>query len=262
MIFQSPAKVAFELFGLPIYFYGIILAIAIFVGIYGSYLVYKKFYDSVDAEKILEIAPFVIILGILGARIYYCLLNFNHYFSDPIQILNIREGGLSIHGMIIVGIISLFFFAKSKKISFLKLLDSFSCGVILAQAIGRWGNFFNSEAYGSPTNYFLKLYISPENRLPEFINFEYFHPTFLYESVLNLVVFFILLYLFKKGIKKPGLIACAYLILYSFVRIFIEQIRIDSVMYVASVPVPQLVSFITMIFAIIFAFFIRTKNVD
>ncbi len=259
MIFQSPAQIAFEIFSLPVYYYGIVLAVSAFVGVYVSYIFYRKFYDAENAEKILEIAPFVVISGVLGARLYYCALSAEYYFTNPLQILNIREGGLSIHGMIIIGIISLCFLARYKKLAFLKLLDVFACGTALAQSIGRWGNFFNSEAYGTPTNLPWKLFIAPEYRVAEFAEFQFYHPTFLYESVFNFIIFLILFFLFKKVSKTPGVIASIYLILYSIARIFVEQIRIDSVLDFMGIPIPQIASALTIILAVIFIIVLKRR---
>lgn len=253
--FQSPGEVAFTIFGFPVYYYGIILALAIFVGVYTADFLYKKYYDKVS--YIFDFTPYMIILGILGARLYYCTVNYSYYIVHPFEIFNIRQGGLSIHGMIIVGIISLYVFSRIYKISFLKLADVFLCGTALAQSIGRWGNFFNSEAFGTPTNLPWKLFIPLSHRPLEYINFEYFHPTFLYESILDFCIFLVLLFCFKKKLAN-GKIASLYLILYSVVRIFVEHFRIDSILNVAGFPVAQVVSFFLIILGTIGL--IRCKN--
>lgn len=261
-MFKSPAEIAFNIFGFPVYFYGITLALAILAGIYASYYIYKKFYNTENnAEKIIDFSPYIIIIGIVGARLYYCLVNYSYYISHPLEIFYVRQGGLSIHGMIILGVLSLFMFAKIYKMSFLKLFDVFMCGTALAQSIGRWGNFFNSEAFGLPADVLWKLYIPVSKRPPEFINYEYFHPTFLYESILDFVIFIILLLIFKRFINKPGVVACIYLILYSFARIYVEHIRIDSALNIHGFPVAQLTSVGIILFAAIFMtiLFIREK---
>lgn len=251
-MFQSPAEVAFNIFGFPVYYYGIILALAIFIGVYASYFLYKKFYGVEKASCIMDFAPYLIIIGIIGARLYYCLVNYSYYIVNPLEIFYIRQGGLSIHGVIIIGILTLFVFSKIYKMSFLKLIDVFLCGTALGQCIGRWGNFFNSEAFGTPTNLPWKLYIPISQRPAQYIQFDYFHPTFLYESILDLMIFLILLAIFKRCSKHPGIIACVYLILYSFVRIFVEHFRIDSVLNLYGFPVAQLVSLVIILFASIF----------
>ena len=260
-MFQSPGDVAFNFFGYPVYYYGIILASAIFVGIYCAYLLYKKYYEASKAQNIIDFSPLIIIIGILGARFYYCLVNFSYYTAHPFEIFYIRQGGLSVHGMIIVGICGLWWLSKKYKMSFLQLIDSFLCGTALAQSIGRWGNFFNSEAFGAPTNLPWKLFIPISHRPTEFINYEFFHPTFLYESILDILIFVLLLVLFKRLSKTPGLIACIYLILYSFARILVESCRVDSVLNIAGIPIAQIMSLAIIIFASVFVIIlIRKKN--
>lgn len=251
-MFQSPADVAFNIFGFPVYFYGIILAVAILIGTYTAYYLYKRFYDKKDAANIIDFSPLLIIIGVLGARLYYCSVNYGYYKIHPAEILNVRQGGLSIHGMIIIGLISLFVFSKIYKMSFLKLIDVFLCGTSLGQSIGRWGNFFNSEAFGTPTNLPWKLYIPISQRPSQFIDYQYFHPTFLYESILDIAIFIILLLLFRRFSKYPGMLACLYLILYSFARIFVEHYRIDSVLNIHGYPVAQITSFGLILFASVF----------
>lgn len=248
-MFQSPTDVAFDVFGFPIYFYGIILASAIFVGVYCAYFLYKLFYNKQEASKIIDFSPYIIIIGIIGARLYYCLVNFSYYVKHPLEIFYIRQGGLSIHGVIIVGILALYTFSKKYKMSFLKLIDVFLCGTALGQSIGRWGNFFNSEAFGTPTNLPWKLYIPITHRPPQYIDFKYFHPTFLYESIFDFLIFLILLICFKKLSKSPGVLACLYLIMYSIVRIIVEHFRIDSALNIDGIPIAQLVSLIIIVVA-------------
>lgn len=248
-MFQSPTDVAFDVFGFPIYFYGIILASAIFVGVYCAYFLYKLFYNKHEASKIIDFSPYIIIIGIIGARLYYCLVNFSYYVKHPLEIFYIRQGGLSIHGVIIIGILALYTFSKKYKMSFLKLIDVFLCGTALGQSIGRWGNFFNSEAFGTPTNLPWKLYIPITHRPPQYIDFKYFHPTFLYESIFDFLIFLILLICFKKLSKSPGVLACLYLIMYSIVRIIVEHFRIDSVLNIDGIPIAQLVSLIIIVVA-------------
>lgn len=247
MILSSPGDIAFKIFDFPVYYYGIILAFAILTGVFTAYKLFEKFYDKSRAEIIIDISPYLILFGIIGARLYYCLVNFRYYFLHPLEILNIREGGLSIHGMIIAGFLTIIILSKKYKIESSKLFDVFFCGSALAQSIGRWGNFFNSEAFGLPFDGFLKLYIPPTSRPIEFINVNYFHPAFLYESILDLLIFIILISLFKKHSKTPGFITGLYLILYGTVRIFTEQIRIDSALNIQGIPVAQIISILLII---------------
>ena len=241
-IFQSPGDIAFSIFGLNVYYYGIILAIAILAGYLIAYFLFKNFYDAEKSKYITDFSPYLIILGIIGARLYYFIVNYSYYLIHPLQIFNLRQGGLSIHGMIIAGTIALYIFSKIYKIEFFKLLDVFLCGSIFAQSIGRWGNFFNSEAFGLPTNLPWKLYIPISQRPVEYIQNSYFHPTFLYESILDFIIFVILFLSFKKFYKNPGTITALYLILYSAARITVEYCRIDSALNLFGIPIAQIMS--------------------
>jgi phosphatidylglycerol:prolipoprotein diacylglycerol transferase len=260
LLIKPPGEAAFEFFGFPVYFYGIILAIAVLVGVLTAYFLYKKFYEPKSAGNILDFSPYMIIIGMLGARLYYCILDFQYYSVYPAEIFNIRQGGLSVHGMIIVGVLALWWFAGLYKMHFAKLLDVFCCGAILAQSIGRWGNFFNSEAFGTPIQHGLKLFVPIENRPYMYVDVEYFHPAFLYESVLDFLIFVVLLLVFRRLSKKPGLVACCYFIMYSAVRIFVEHLRLDSVLNINGVPVAQIVSGIIIIAAAAFVPVIITKS--
>ena len=241
-MFEAHSQIICTLFGVKIYFYGVILAIAISVGTLVSNFVGEKFL-GLKKDTLIDLAPYLIIFGIIGARLYYCCLNSDFYLRFPTEILAIRHGGISIHGAILGGFIGLLFYAKRHKQSILKLCDATSVGLILAQSIGRWGNFFNSEAFGSPTNLPWKLYIAPQYRPIPFTDVEYFHPTFLYESVLDFILFIILFNLIKFGkTRKSGNLALIYLLMYSVIRILVETVRIDSVFYIMGIPVAIVVS--------------------
>ena len=255
----SPEIPYITVFGFNIFYYGIILALAIFVGIVISNRVAIREYFLYGLVP--NIATSVIIGGIIGARLYYCLLNCSMYISNPIEIFALREGGMSIHGAILGGVIVLLYQAKKHNIEFLKLCDIFAMGMPVAQAIGRWGNFFNSEAFGLPTTMPWGLYIRPQYRPERFFNSEYFHPTFLYESVLDILLFIILYkFIFNKYKDNSGCITAIYLILYSVIRILVEQIRVDCVKYVYGVPFPLVVSVILIIFASCFLVLKRIKD--
>ena len=236
-MFTSPSQILCTICGVNIYYYGVIMALAISVGTLFSDWAGTKFF-GLKKETIIDLAPYLIIFGILGARLYYCALNYDFYLRFPTEIVAIRHGGISIHGAIFGGAIGLWLFSIRHKLSALKLLDVCALGLPLAQAIGRWGNFFNSEAFGRPTDLAWKLYIAPQYRPIPYQDCEYFHPTFLYESILDLSIFAVLLLLTKKKyIKKDGNLALIYLILYSIVRIFVESLRLDSVKYIFGMPV-------------------------
>ncbi len=261
MIFQSPGDVLFKVFDFPIYYYGLVLAAACLIGVVTAFKVFKKYNPDKDYEAIWDFSAYVIIAGILGARLYYCLLNPVYYYYHPNEILFIRQGGLSIHGGVTFGIITLVLLAKSHKLPVWKLLDAFACGTAVAQAIGRWGNFFNSEAFGFPTDLPWKLFIPLERRPALFADYSFFHPAFLYESILDFVIFAILLFVMKKWAhRNPGVTFCLYLIMYSFVRIFTEYIRIDSALNLYSIPVAQLVSAAWIIIALVIMVLLFKRN--
>lgn len=254
-MFASPSQILCTVFGLHIYFYGVILAFAMAVGTLISDWVGTKYF-ALKKETIIDLAPYLIIFGIIGARLYYCVLDYEFYLRFPTEIIAIRHGGISIHGAILGGLTGLLIYAKSHKLSVLKLCDVSSIGLILGQAIGRWGNFFNSEAYGLPTNLPWKLYIAPQYRIIPYQDVSYYHPAFLYESILDFIIFGILLVLvLKNKCKKDGNLALIYLILYSIARIIVETVRIDSLVYIFGVPVAIAVSvciiFLSVVFLII-----------
>ena len=258
-MFTSPSQVLFSIFGINIYCYGIVMAISIAVGILVADIAGTRFFN-LKKETIIDLSPYLIIFGILGARLYYCLLDYNFYLRFPTEIIAIRHGGLSIHGAIIGGFIGLLFFAKRHNLSVKKLCDVSSVGLVLGQAIGRWGNFFNSEAYGFPTNLPWKLYIAPQYRHIPYQDCEFYHPTFLYESILDLVIFIILLFVIKNNnLTKDGNLAHVYLLLYSIVRIVAEYFRIDSISYIIGIPIPIIVSVFIIALSLVMLYY---NNID
>jgi len=241
-MFTSPSQIICTVFGVNIYYYGVIMALAISVGTLISDWSGVKYF-GLKKETIIDLAPYLIIFGILGARIYYCALNYDFYLRFPTEIIAIRHGGISIHGAILGGAFGLWLFSLRHKLSAHKLADVCAIGLPVAQAIGRWGNFFNSEAFGSPTNLPWKLYIAPQYRPVPYQDCEYFHPAFLYESILDILIFIALFWLMKSGrIRKDGSLALIYLILYSTARIIVESVRLDSVKYIFGTPVAIFVS--------------------
>ena len=262
-IIPAPKPIAFNIFGIPVYKYGVIMALAIFVAI----LVANKLFNSdkkvLKKDIIIEYAPIIIILGILCARMYFCLLNSGYYFSHPLEIIDIRQGGLSIHGGIAGGLLSMVIIAFKEKISFLSLMDSTACATFLGQAIGRWGNYFNSEAFGLPVaNQSWGLFVPQNLRPVQYSDFSLFHPAFLYESCLDLISFCLLLYIFKNFSHNcKGIVFFIYLILYSIIRFSIEQIRIDSALNIGSVPIAEIISVILFVIGIIGSCIVIKNNV-
>lgn len=252
MLFTSPDSVIFSINGFDVYYYGVLMGLAIVVGLF----VANKFAECCYGYKnvIFDIAPIVLLSGILGARLYFCIFNYSYYFHNPLEILNFRGGGLSIHGAFLAGILSLAYIVYKNRLNFMQICDSFCFALPLAQAIGRWGNFFNSEAFGRPTNLPWGVYIPVENRPEQYINCSFFQPTFLYESVLDLVIFCILILLQKTKKIKTGNLTAIYFILYSIVRILVESIRIDCTTFVFGSPAPIVVSAIIIIVSCFYLF--------
>jgi phosphatidylglycerol:prolipoprotein diacylglycerol transferase len=218
---------------LPIRWYGLLIASAVLIGVsLSTYLAKRR---GLNPDLISDLAIWLVVAAIPCARLYYVAFEWESYASRPAEILAIWHGGIAIHGALIGGTLASLVFAKLNKTSFWVLADLVAPSVILGQAIGRWGNFFNSEAFGRPTDLPWKLYIPPAQRPTDYAQFEYFHPTFLYESLWNLGVFAILLTLFFRGLKpnsrlKNGTLILLYVLMYSLGRLWIEGLRTDSLM--------------------------------
>ncbi len=251
LLINSPkTPIIFSIFNYQVHWYGIILVIAISVGLSFTYYLIKKNINKTEAEDFLDFSPLLIISSLVGARLFYIIGSFEFYKNNPKEIFLINHGGISIWGAIIFGIFAFYLYLKKKKYNISEYFDFIALAMPISQAIGRWGNFFNQEAYGKPTNSFIKLYIGNNHRYSEYYDIDFYHPTFLYESVLNIVLFVALLFIFSKfkNLKK-GTIFYLYLIFYGIIRIFVEHFRIDSVLYVDNFPIAQVISFFVIIFA-------------
>lgn len=240
-MFQSPGAIALDFGIIKIHWYGILIAIAFGLALFICGKVAKQ--KNENPIYFYDMASYILISAIIGARLYYVLFNWQYYFNNPVDIFKLWQGGLAIHGGIIGGLLAGYIYTRYKNLSFLKYCDITCIGLILGQAIGRWGNFFNSEAFGSPTNLPWKLYIPFQNRPQEFINYEYFHPTFLYESICDLIIFLILYFILKKRLNAHnGALFFCYLSLYSVVRFFIEGLRTDSLILINEIKMAQFLS--------------------
>ena len=262
-MFQSPGAIALNFGSIDIYWYGIIMSLSILAGLLVVIFLAKKYFQTFTTDLICDLSFDIIILGLICARLYYVILDYRYFVKYPMEVIAIWNGGIAIQGAIIGGILSVLLYAKEHKISFLKLADLFTFGLVTGQIIGRWGNFFNSEAFGLPCNLPWKLYIPYASRPLEYKTYEYFHPTFLYESLLNVVVLIILLTMAAKLKKrKNGVIFFSYLILYSIVRIIIETIRLDSVLSFGSVHFAHIASMVFIIAGLLGLFFLKKKQVN
>ncbi len=239
--FTSPGT-GFQIGPLSLRWYGLLIASAVLIGLLLSQRLARM--RQLNPELVGDLIIWLILGAIPGARLYYVLFQWSYYSLHLDQILAIWRGGIAIHGAIIGGAIAALIFSRIKKCSFWRLADVVAPSLILGQAIGRWGNFFNSEAYGGPTDLPWKLFIPPEHRPAAFTTQAYYHPTFLYESLWNLMVFGLLMVLFFRFPKtKRGTLFLVYAIAYSLGRVWIEGLRTDSLMF-GPFKMAQMVSFI------------------
>ena len=234
--------------GFPVMWYGVIIALGMVLAV--AYTYYRCRQQNISGDDVFDIAIFTVLFGIIGARLYYVLFKLEN-FNSLADVFDIRGGGLAIYGGVIAGALTIFIICKFiKKISWRKFFDSVAPGVMIAQAMGRWGNFFNGEAYGSIVEegsplYFIRMGLLPN--MNSYTTMYYYHPTFLYESLWN-IIGFILINVFYKTKKFDGQIALYYFIWYGFGRMFIEGLRTDS-LYVGGtgIRVSQLLGFLIFV---------------
>lgn len=232
-------------FSIEIRWYGFFIVSALLISIFIlNYLLKKE--ENFDFEFFLDYIILAFPLGVLGARLYYVIFNLDYYLNYPQKILAINEGGLAIHGGLLVGIAVLYFLTKQRKKSLLLALDYLAPLTAFSQSIGRWGNFINQEAYGTIVKE------SYYNHFPNFIKKQmyiegaYREATFLYESVANFFLFIALIFYLKSGIKKDGEVFSLYLIIYSLFRFIIEEQRTDSLL-IGEIQVAKLISILMIL---------------
>lgn len=242
-------RIAFSIFGLDIMWYGVLMALAMILCVFIALKEGKRV--NISEDDLLNLAIIAIPSGLLGARFYYVIFNWNWYSNNLSEILNFRGGGMAIHGALIGGVLAGYIYTKIKKINFFKMADTVMIGIPLGQAIGRWGNYINGEAHGGPTNL-------PWGIIVDGIKV---HPTFLYESIWDIGIFIFLWY-FRKKKKYEGQLAIMYLILYSIGRFFIEGLRTDSLM-IGPLKMAQVISLVVIIVCIILHNILsKKKNID
>ena len=230
---------------LSIHLYGLIIALGLMLAVLYGCGRSREFGMSVDdmTDGVLFIVP----LAILCARLYYCVFEWDSYKDNPIEILYIWNGGLAIYGGVIGAALGILVFAKVKKVKVGAVLDITSLGFLIGQSIGRWGNFFNREAFGAETDSFLRMglfkQVTQDGRILDSATMYFYHPTFLYESVWN-AVGFVLLHFLSKRRKYDGQIALGYLAWYGLGRTFIEGLRTDS-LYWGNLRVSQILAAVT-----------------
>ncbi|MGG7199624.1 prolipoprotein diacylglyceryl transferase [Clostridium butyricum] len=250
--------VAFNIGNFEIRWYGILIVLGIFIGMFIAYYNSKKL--NLDFEKIIDGFLVAFPCAIVGARAYYVFFEFDNFKNNIWSIFNLRTGGLAIHGGLIGALIGTIIYCKFKKIEMMKYLDVVAPSLILAQAIGRWGNFMNGEAHGDVVSY---EFIS---KFPEFIqkgmylDGHYYNPTFLYESMWNLIIFLILMIiLHKKKSNENGVVIASYAVLYSIGRLFIESLRTDSLM-IGNIRIAQFMSILGVVIGITYIIYVKSKK--
>ncbi len=252
----------FSIGSIRVNWYGVLIA----SGIVLCYLIGRRLAakEGVNEEQVAEAVIISVLFAIVGARLYYVFSSWETYRDNLLEIFITWHGGLAIHGGVIGAMFGLFLYTRFKKkcnFTFFQGADYAALLLPLGQAIGRWGNFFNHEAYGNPTDLPWKMYVPFQFRMPGFENYEYFHPTFLYESVWDLMVFALLFWLFSKKRKKFGEIVAYYFIFYSIGRFFIEGLRLDS-LYWGELRSAQVISVLLILAGICLIFVLKKFGTD
>lgn len=252
-------RIAIDLGFLKIYWYSITMFLGVLLGIVVAYIEIKR--KKIDTSKFENMAFYAILFGFIGARIYYCLFNLDYYLTNPLEILMVWHGGLAIHGGIIGAVLAIYIYCQKKKLTCLEILDICTPALVIGQVIGRWGNFFNSEAHGGiVTRSFLESLHLPKFIIDGmYINGNYYHPTFLYESFFNFLVFIILMILRKNQKIRLGTITGIYLMSYGVIRFFIESLRTDSLM-IGAFKMAQIISIVLFIIGLILIILSKNKE--
>lgn len=269
-IYLNNVPKTFSVFGFPIAYYGLIIGIAVLLGVLLA--VHEAKVTGQDPDLYWDFALYAIVFSIIGARIYYVVFSWDNYKDDLLSIFNTRGGGLAIYGAVIGAFLTAFIYCRVKKVPFLRLCDTGVVGLILGQVIGRWGNFMNREAFGEYTDNLFAMRLPIEAvrqheitetmwaHVTEGVNYVQVHPTFLYESMWNLVLLCLLL-LYRKHKKFEGEIAILYFGGYGLGRCMIEGLRTDQLLLPhTSLAVSQILAGILVVFAIVVEISVRMKK--
>ena len=243
--------IAIKIGGFEVAWYGVIIGVGILLAMYLASSEGDR--KGMPQDFILDLAFWTVPIAILGARAYYVLFELGYYLENPGQIFQIWNGGLAIYGALLTGALVVYFFTKKKNVPVMLTLDVLAPGVLIAQSLGRWGNFINQEAHGAEvTREFLEKLFLPEFIINQMnIKGTYYHPTFLYESLWSLIGFALILYLRRRpNLLREGEVFFSYIIWYAFGRFFIEGMRTDSLYLFANIRVSQLLSIILIAGAI------------
>ena len=262
------SRVIFQIFGYDVNWYGVIIGSGVLIAL--ALAVQEAKRTQQNPENYVDIALFGVIFSVIGARLYYVIFSWKFYVNEPLKIFALREGGLAIYGGIIAGIITVIVYTKIKNLNFWLVADTAAPSLLLGQIIGRWGNFFNREAFGGYTdNIFAMRYLKEQvhNIAPSVLEkvvivngVEYIqvHPTFLYESMWNMGVF-VLLFILKKKKKFDGEIFGLYLLGYACGRVWIEGLRTDQ-LKIANIAVSQLLSALLIVGAVVLLWYRNNKS--
>ncbi|MFB5088674.1 prolipoprotein diacylglyceryl transferase [Psychrobacillus sp. PGGUH221] len=249
-LLQAIDPVAFSLGPLEVRWYGVIIALGIILAFIVAQreMVKRGFHPEYLTDLLIWAVP----LAIVGARIYYVIFKWDFYSQNPEKIIQIWNGGIAIHGALIASFLTAYFFTKKRGTSFWKLTDVVAPSLLIGQAVGRWGNFMNQEAHGGEvTRTFLENLMLPNWIIEQmYIDGKYYHPTFLYESVWNIIGVIILISLRKVNLRR-GEIFLLYIIWYSVGRFFIEGMRTDSLYLIGDLRTAQVVSLLGIVIALI-----------
>ncbi len=247
-----PNPILLNLGTISIHWYGLFIVLGIVLALFLTLQLAKKF--NIKSDHIWDLSFYLVLFGIIGARIYEIFLEFPYYLNNPNQIIKIWEGGLAIHGAIIAGALTIFLFVKKNELNFWNFAAVIVPGVALGQAIGRWGNWFNQELFGLPTNLPWGIPIDIIHRPLNYLNNSFFHPTFLYESLgLILITIFLTNTLYRNNLtKKIAMrVVASYLALYSLLRFGLEFIKVDTTPIFLYLRWPQFISLAIIVVAII-----------
>ncbi len=265
----NPGK-SFTVFGIGIAYYGVIIALAMLIGALVAYREAKKTGQKVD--DYVDFTLYTLIAAIIGARIYYVVFEWDYYSAHPLEIFNLRGGGLAIYGGVLASVLTLFIFTKVKKLKFWLMADTAVQGLIIGQIIGRWGNFFNREAFGGYTDglFAMQLPVSEAKGITQEliehlvtidgVSYVQVHPTFLYEGVWNLLLF-IGICIYKRHKKFDGEIFAIYLMGYGIGRFFIEGLRTDQLVIkeLGGIAASQVLSIVLILLGAAFVIYNRVS---
>lgn len=252
--------IAFEILGWPVRWYGVIIGLAILIG----YILFTREASrkGIDSDTSFDLLFWTVIFGLVGARIYYVIFSSQSYLSDPLSVFRVWEGGMAIYGGVIGGALTIYILCQKYKINVIDVFDTAVPALMAGQLIGRWGNFMNQEAHGgSVSKSFLEDLSLPNFIIEQMnINGTYYHPTFLYESLWNLVGLVILLILRpRKKLFKQGELVAFYMIWYGIGRFWIEGLRTDS-LFIGPLRVSQILSLILIFVGLGIVFWTRVKG--